>query len=65
LKVTFHSENEALRQLEMARFTIDVDKRKLIAPLDEFDVRREYDPSERSAAAIDFLVHEHGWSSEI
>lgn len=65
MRVTFYNEEPALRQLRLARFTVDEDKKKLIPPIDEFDRRRTYQPSESSAAAIDFLVHEHGWSSEI
>jgi hypothetical protein len=59
----FTSEEEALRQLDMARF--EVNGKKLIAPPDEFDRRAPYQPSESTAAAIDFLTEEFGYRCDL
>jgi len=64
MRSTFYSESEALRALEVAGFTVD-QRKKLIPPEDEFDSRRKYDPSERSAAAIDYLVEQRGYRCDL
>jgi hypothetical protein len=57
----FSSEAQALKVLELGQF--EIERRVILAPapIIRTEDRKEFEPTERQADAIDYLVHEWGY----